>query len=120
MHFTSPNAVGRQLAITIEPHGRHGKFAARLLDGEIIAISVQPFIASARALLGRGYPADTLLLMRHRDSATVALKGRIGAVAPLEVRETGHGPRLVRTRKFPPPAAADDELDEGECREAAE
>jgi hypothetical protein len=119
MYFTSPNVVGRQLAITIELRGRHGKFAARLPDGEILAISVQPFIASARALLGRGHPADTLLLMRHRGSDTIALRGCIGAVAPLEVRETHHGPRLVRTRKFPPPAATDDEHG-SKCLEAAE
>ena len=119
MHSTIRPPRKRQVVIEISPHGRHGKFAARLPDGEVIAVSVQPLIASARRLLELGYPAETVLTMRHRGSETVALRGQIGRVAPLEVRETDSGPRLVRTRKFRGCAATEAEL-EGECLEAAE
>jgi hypothetical protein len=91
----------QEVSITIAPHGKHGKFAASLPNGERLVISVQPFIASARALLARGHDPETTLLMRHAGSETLALRGRIGAAALLEVEESGSGLRLRKASRTP-------------------
>jgi hypothetical protein len=53
-----------------------------------------PFCCSARALMKRGFPADTILIMRHRGSDTESLRAPINIAARLTVREDRCGPRF--------------------------
>ncbi|MGI9489768.1 MAG: hypothetical protein ACR2RF_28555 [Geminicoccaceae bacterium] len=46
---------------------RYGdRFDARL-DGDLVVASSQPMYDGARALMNRGFPAETLLTMRHHN-----------------------------------------------------
>lgn len=79
------------------------RYEARL-DGEVVTTSRTPFLSAARVLLERGHSSDTILMMSHAGSDTVALRATLGAAAKLTVIESETvGPRFGRYR--PPPAA---------------
>ncbi|MBN9442311.1 hypothetical protein [Bosea sp. (in: a-proteobacteria)] len=82
--------------ITITPKGQ--LYEARL-GGDILTTSRTPFLSSARALLERGHSPDTVLTMSHAGEEIIALRGTIGAAAPLTVTENDTaGPRFARYR----------------------
>jgi hypothetical protein len=70
-------------------------------------------------LLNRGHHPDQRLVKRHRGSDVIAMTGKIGELAKLEVYETGNGPKFRRfqgqrsndsARALSQPAHAFDEL----------
>jgi hypothetical protein len=78
-------AVTSDVSICVHECRDHpGSFEA-VLDGETLCRSRQPFITSARILIERGYDPDMVLTMQHAGSNTIALRGRLGAVAKVEV-----------------------------------
>lgn len=81
-----------KMHITIMPKGQ--LYEAQL-DGEALCVSRTPFLSAARILLGRGHAQGTILTMNHQGERTVALRGTIGAAAPLTVIENETaGPRF--------------------------
>jgi hypothetical protein len=71
-----------------------GYFTARC-DGRLLCRSRQPLLDGARELIASGYPADTIIVMRHAGSEIEALRSTIGAAALLRVAEGDRGaPRL--------------------------
>jgi len=76
---------------------RSGYYTARC-NGRLLCRSRQPLLDGARELLASGYPADTIIVMRHAGSAVEALRSTIGAAARLTVETSEHfrhwrGPR---------------------------
>jgi hypothetical protein len=79
-------------AITTRP----GYYTARA-DGRLLCRSRQPFLDGARELLASGYPADSIIIMRHAGTEVVAMTSTIGNAARLTVtEEVGRSPRLRR------------------------
>jgi hypothetical protein len=86
------SVTGRTIITVIVTPADAGRFDAATLDGApLLAGSRQPFLEAARVLLARGADPDTTLIMRHTGSATVALRGKLGAVARLTVKEPDRG-----------------------------
>ena len=75
---------------------RPGTFTTTLSGAELCQ-STEPLLATARELIRRGAPPDTMLAMCHQGSDVDALRGRLGALARFTV-EDGHDgvPRLRR------------------------
>lgn len=91
-----------EIAIEVTPASlgsRGQRFRATWL-GVDLGVSRTPFYASARALLALGVAPDAWLEMRHRGSATVAMRGRVGAAALLSVSEPDRG--VARTVLYVP------------------
>jgi hypothetical protein len=90
------------IEITIAPAG--GKYPADVFtafQGDIeLATSTTPFFDSARRLLELGHDPREVLVMRHRGSATVCLRARIGVAARLTVFDRKSGPQIERWQKW--------------------
>jgi hypothetical protein len=88
-----------------KPRGqpRPGVYTA-MLEGEAapLATSTTPFLDAARALRGRGYPDDVLLIMRWRGRSVDSLRARLADAAAVGVEERSGFPslRLVKYRRF--------------------
>src|SRR5262249_6843783 len=82
-------------------HRLPGKFDAFLSEEEIATATKTPFCCAARALIMRGWPPDTILVMRHRGSAIESLRAPIGVAARLTVREDRCGPRFDVWKAMP-------------------
>jgi len=92
----------KEVMIVVSPHeNRPGRFYARL-EGEVemICLSRQPFLESARKLLARGHDPSTLLVMRHAGSGTESLRGPLWAAAKLTVDEQ-NGTVFAKWKAFP-------------------
>lgn len=85
-----------------QTHPHSGQYIARLEDGgEVVRNTRTPLYDSARELLRRGYPGDTLLTMRHAGSAIDAwTPTAIGELAQWTIKEPGRG-RIQRVRWQP-------------------
>jgi hypothetical protein len=70
---------------------RPGYYTARC-DGRLLCRSRQPLLDAARELLASGYPADTIIVMRHAGTEVVAMTSTIGTVARLTVSEEANRP----------------------------
>ena len=78
--------------VTIAPiPTRPGCYTARC-NGRLLCRSRQPFLDSARELLATGYPADTIIVMRHAGSAVESVRATVGAAAALTVSEEANRP----------------------------
>jgi hypothetical protein len=77
------------------------KFDAFLSDERIARAATAPFCCAARVLIERGWPPDTILVMRHRCSTTESFRTPINVAAQLTVREDRCGPRFDRWRPMP-------------------
>ena len=86
-----------------ETSDRHGRFEARLADGEIIIrASTQPFFDAARVLVARGFNSEAVLQM-VRENGTESLRALLGEAAKLTVEEGGRiSPRFRRWKPFDP------------------
>jgi hypothetical protein len=82
-----------------------GKFNAFRSDEQIARATTTPFCCSARALIKRGVPPKTILVMRHRGSTTESLRAPINVAARLTVREDRCGPRFDVWKAVPLRAA---------------
>jgi hypothetical protein len=77
-----------EILITVSPDGRPGRYQAYLGgQQELLCVSRQPFLDSARKLLGRGHDPRTLLVMQLTGSKDWALRGPLGVAAKLTVDE---------------------------------
>jgi hypothetical protein len=83
------------ITITVRPI-RAGRFEARHAGRVLVAASTEPFCAAARALLAEGFPPGSVLGMKHQGEQDIALRGKLGTVAKLTMKETPHGPRAIR------------------------
>jgi hypothetical protein len=91
--------VGRKsVELVVSPLGGPGHFRARLGHRELVT-SRQPFLDSARVLLGEGCDPTTVLVMRHAGSKTISLRATIGAAAKLTVAEGELDPPRFRVWK---------------------
>jgi hypothetical protein len=91
--------VGRKsVDLVVSPVGRPGHFRAQLGHRELVT-SRQPFLDSARVLLGEGCDPTTVLVMRHAGSKTNSLRATIGAAAKLTVAEGERDPPRFRAWK---------------------
>jgi hypothetical protein len=87
--------------VTVAPIAtRSGYYTARC-NGRLLCRSRQPFLDSARELLATGYPADTIIVMRHAGSAVEALRSTIGAAARLTVETSEQGTPVFRQWRGP-------------------
>lgn len=86
------------LIIIIHAEG-HGTYTACLGDRIICTGRREPLLSAARVLDAEGLDPDTVLIMRHAGSGTIALRGRLGILAKLAVRETEReGPLFEKYR----------------------
>jgi hypothetical protein len=91
------------MQIIITPD-RHGRFAVTCEGRELIASARTPLFDAARKLLALGHSPDTTLEMLHAGSTMVAMRGRIGKLAKLMVRENdAKGPTIGLWKPFPVP-----------------
>jgi hypothetical protein len=82
------------LIITEETSRRAGQFTACVDDAEICR-SATPLLTTARLLAERGISGDTVLVLRHKGSNTIALRSTIAGAASLCVSEDGPRFRLM-------------------------
>ena len=114
----------RGLELALVPVGQ-GKFRALLGDLSITRPTRQPLFDGARSMLALGYPATTVVRVRHKG--TIAMSGEVGELARWSVEERDRGglrkvlwkPRenAVSSDGGAPPAA--DEASEVERRSRA-
>jgi hypothetical protein len=91
--------VGRKsVELVVAPVERPGHFRAQLDHRELVT-SRQPFLDSARVLLGEGRDPTTVLVMRHAGSQTESLRATIGAAAKVTVAEGELDPPRLRAWK---------------------
>jgi hypothetical protein len=91
--------VGRKsVELVVSPVRRPGHFRAQLGHRELVT-SRQPFLDSARVLLGEGCDPATVLVMRHAGSKTNSLRATIGTAAKLTVAEGELDPPRFRAWK---------------------
>jgi hypothetical protein len=74
-----------------------GRFAA-WLNGRRLCVSRQPFVDSARILIGEGHGLDAILEMRRHSAPSWDMRATVGMAAQLDVAETPYGPKFVRHR----------------------
>jgi hypothetical protein len=71
------------ILIVQETAGRHGRFDGWIEGSQVvIPSSTQPFLDAARELMRRNVDPATVLIMRHKQTGTDSLRGRIGATRP--------------------------------------
>jgi hypothetical protein len=86
------------ITITVRPLGR-GRFSAHLNERLLVEGSRIPLFCAARVLQSEGLPADTILVMKHAGSDTIALRGRLSILAGLTVHEGDrNGLRITKYR----------------------
>ena len=73
------------------------------VDGELLVTSKAPFCDVARVLLARGVDSNSWLVMRHAGSDVDSLRGKIGIIAKLTVRETETNDEAHRLEGLPKP-----------------
>jgi hypothetical protein len=80
--------------IVSEIPGGQSKYRAMLHDGTVIVkASSQPFHDAARKLMQGGFDPNSTLLMMRDGSEVVAMRGTLGEVARMCIRESpGRGP----------------------------
>jgi hypothetical protein len=89
------------IVITITPDTRPGRYRAYVgAKQELLCVSRQPFLDSARKLLWRGHDPITILVMRWAGAAEWALRGPLGAAAKLTVDE--HHGTFAKWKPFLP------------------
>lgn len=87
------------MEIVVYPAGK-GNYKIEGLDDMPAAPSV--FYRAARHLLAAGADPEEILEMRHRGSATIAMRMRLGEAAKWMVSEgEKHGPRVVPHKESP-------------------
>jgi hypothetical protein len=89
-----------QIVIAVEPVGR-GRFRSKVDGRVLVRSSGQPFVDSARALIGEGCDPAIMLVMRHRGSPIDALVAEVGAAAKSTVREDRGAPEFVPYHQMP-------------------
>jgi hypothetical protein len=88
--------------VTVSPNDAPGHFSATV-NGELVVISSRtPFLDAARVILDRGVDSNSWLILRHQGSDTECLRGKVGLLAKLTVKEPDRGRlRLSRWDAFP-------------------
>jgi hypothetical protein len=90
--------------IEVAPNGSPGCFSATA-NGELVVLSSrQPLLDACRGLLDAGADPNGWVIMRHADSDTDCLRGKIGLLARLSVEDRPSGgkpPRFVPYRPMP-------------------
>ena len=85
----------------IQPSGAPGEFTAKI-NGELLVWSSRtPLLDAARALLGKGADSNSWLILRHAGSNTDCLRGKLGILARLAVREGNEAPRFAAWKPHP-------------------
>jgi hypothetical protein len=97
-----PASKRQTVLIVVEPVGG-GRFRSKIDGRVIVESSRQPFVDSARVLIGEGCDPSVALHMKHTGSDVVALRAPLGKAARLSVEEGPNGPRFVPFRKDPKP-----------------
>jgi hypothetical protein len=68
-----------------------GEYSAHVNGELIVWSSRQPLLDAARALLDKGADSNAWLIMRHAGSSTDSLRGKIGLLAKLTVKQPDRG-----------------------------
>ena len=89
----------KALRIIVEPTRSRRKWIARYGD-RVLCVAAAPFVKSARLLLAKGYPPDAIIEMWRPNTAELALRGRLGAVAATVI----NGEKAPRGAKKPVPS----------------
>jgi hypothetical protein len=88
------------VVIVVEPVGR-GRFRSKVDGRVIVELSRQPFVDSARVLVGEGCDPAVMPVMRHRGSPSGALVAEVGVAAKLMIREDRGAPEFVPYHQMP-------------------
>ena len=96
--YGSPS--GQTVEIIFRAIDRHGRFSAHLGQVELVTASRQPFCDAARVLYRLGYPDNCIIVARHDGASHESMRGRIGSIRRLTVREDKNGPRFVKWVPF--------------------
>ena len=84
-----------------------GRFDAFLPDGHALLRDVyEPLLDAAKLLADQGVDPDTVLVMRHQGRSFDAMRGRLGKLAKLTIREGRRGPEYHRRADAPTTSAA--------------
>ena len=84
----------------VRPAAAPGEFTA-IVNGELVVWSSRtPLFDAARALLGRGVDSNSWLILRHAGSDTDCLRGKVGILAKLTVKQPDRG-RIHLARYVP-------------------
>jgi hypothetical protein len=110
-----------EILITVYLDGSPGRYQAYLGgQQELLCVSRQPFLDSARKLLARGHDRRTMLIMRWAGAKEWALRGPLGVAARLTVDE--HNGTFAKwkpySRSAVPPKIAKSASQAPECRTA--
>ena len=94
------SARSAELLIYLEARGQE-RFDALFQNSRIVTASTQAICDAARALHDLGYLDELLLVARHQGADHDALRGPLGLLRRLRVREDRDGPRFARWVPFP-------------------
>src|SRR5271166_2527863 len=91
-----------RIDIYLEAVDRRGRHKATLADGTVLAVSRQPFLDAARALISVGFSPNAMLVGWRGEGPDWVLRCRLGVAAKLTVDET----RTIFVRWKPLPSSA--------------
>jgi hypothetical protein len=96
--YSSPS--GQTVEIIFRTVDRHGRFSAHLGQMELVTASRQPFCDAARVLYKLAYHDTWIIVARHDGASHESMRGPIGSIRRLTVREDKNGPRFVDWQPF--------------------
>lgn len=96
--YSSPS--GQTVEIIFRAADRHGRFSAHLGQMELVTASRQPFCDAARVLYKLAYHDTWIIVARHDGASHELMRGPIGSIRRLTVREDKNGPRFVDWQPF--------------------
>jgi hypothetical protein len=88
--------VNPLVLVVCENDDRRGRFEVDLDRRYLLSSSGAPFVDACRVLRAHGFDPRSIVVMRHHGSDLDALRGRLGAVAELEISGGGVGFRPAR------------------------
>jgi hypothetical protein len=81
--------------LDVEERKKRDGYYNAYVDGEFLLCAREPLLDGARLLLQRGVDPEVELIMRWKHSGTQSLRGKVGKLAKLDVRDGPDGLRLV-------------------------
>jgi hypothetical protein len=88
MNTLNSDLLPGSINVYLEEIDRRGRHKATLADGTVLAVSSQPFVDAARALIAGGYNPEAVLVGWRKGGPNWVLRSGLGTAAKLTVDGT--------------------------------